>query len=313
MLQFDLHRHAAQPISGLGEIAGRYDVVLCDVWGVVHNGMQHYPEAVDALARFREGGGAVVLITNAPRPASGIQRMLERLRVPRDAYDSIVSSGDVTVSLMLDRGERPVHHVGPPRDNSLFREVAVRSGGPDPRVPFDVADYVVCTGLLDDVNDTLEDYDPLLRRMREKQMEFICANPDIVVHSGERLIYCAGAIAERYAALGGPVIQAGKPYPEIYRHRRCRGSSPRHQRPPPRSRHRRRACDRSQGRDRRRDRHAVRLIRHSPRPAASRGSLRHSARSRDAVGAPRRVWRQTADGHDRDACLVILTPPRRRR
>jgi HAD superfamily hydrolase (TIGR01459 family) len=217
MLQFDLHRHAAQPISGLGEIAGRYDVVLCDVWGVVHDGMRHYPEAVDALARFREGGGAVVLITNAPRPASGIQRMLERLRVPRDAYDAIVSSGDVTVSLMLDRGERHVHHVGPPRDNSLFREVAERSGRPDPRVPFEAADYVVCTGLLDDVNDTLEDYDPLLQRMRDKAMDFVCANPDIIVHSGERLIYCAGAIAERYAALGGPVIQAGKPYPEIYR------------------------------------------------------------------------------------------------
>ncbi|MEA2760319.1 MAG: hypothetical protein QOH65_2932 [Methylobacteriaceae bacterium] len=217
MLQFDLHRHAAHAVSGLSQIAARYDVVLCDVWGVVHNGMEHYTEAVGALARFREGGGTVVLITNAPRPASGIRRMLERLRVPPDSYDAIVSSGDVTVSLMLERGDKAPHHVGPPRDNSLFREVAERLGRPDPRVPFEAADYVVCTGLLDDVQDRLEDYDPLLERMREKQMEFICANPDIVVHSGERLIYCAGAIAERYTALGGPVIQAGKPYPDIYR------------------------------------------------------------------------------------------------
>jgi HAD superfamily hydrolase (TIGR01459 family) len=217
MLQFELDRHAAHPISGLSEIASGYDVILCDVWGVVHNGLQHYPDAVGALARFRQRGGAVVLITNAPRPASGIERMLRRLDVPRDSYDGIVSSGDVTVSLMLERGERPVHHVGPPRDNSLFREVAERSGRPDPRVPFEAADYVVCTGLLDDVNERLEDYDALLQRMRERNMEFICANPDIVVHSGERLIYCAGAIAERYAALGGSVVQAGKPYPEIYR------------------------------------------------------------------------------------------------
>jgi HAD superfamily hydrolase (TIGR01459 family) len=179
--------------------------------------MKHYPEAVDALARLRQKGGTVVLITNAPRPSSGIKRMLERLRVPPQSYDAIVSSGDVTVSLMLERGARPVHHVGPPRDNSLFREVAERSGRPDPRVAFEAADYVVCTGLTDDVHDRLEDYDPLLQRMLETQMEFICANPDIVVHSGDRLIYCAGAIAERYAALGGPVIQAGKPYPEIYR------------------------------------------------------------------------------------------------
>jgi HAD superfamily hydrolase (TIGR01459 family) len=217
MLQFDLHRHAAHPISGLSEIASRYDVILCDVWGVVHDGMQHYPEAVAALAQFRDTGGAVVLITNAPRPASGIERMLRRLEVPQNSYDAIVSSGDVTVSLMLERGDKAPHHVGPPRDNSLFREVAERSGRPDPRVPFDAADYVVCTGLVDDVHDRLEDYDPLLERMRAKQMEFICANPDIVVHSGERLIYCAGAIAERYAALGGPVVQAGKPYPEIYK------------------------------------------------------------------------------------------------
>jgi HAD superfamily hydrolase (TIGR01459 family) len=217
MLQFDLHRHAAHPVSGLSQIAAAYDVILCDVWGVVHNGMEHYPAAANALSRFRKAGGTVVLITNAPRPASGIERMLRRLEVPPDSYDAIVSSGDVTVSLMLERGDKAVHHVGPPRDNSLFREVAERSGRPDPRVPFEAADYVVCTGLLDDVNDRLEDYDPLLRRMREKDMEFICANPDIVVHSGERLIYCAGAIAERYAAMGGPVIQAGKPYPEIYR------------------------------------------------------------------------------------------------
>src|SRR5436309_8665600 len=158
MLQFDLHRHAAHPISGLAEIAPRYDVILCDVWGVVHDGMQHYPKAVGALARFRERGGAVVLITNAPRPASGIRRMLERLRVPSDSYDAIVSSGDVTVSLMLERGERRVHHVGPPRDNSLFHEVAERSGRPDPRGPRAAADYVVCTGLLDDGHDRLEDY-----------------------------------------------------------------------------------------------------------------------------------------------------------
>jgi HAD superfamily hydrolase (TIGR01459 family) len=217
MLQFDLHRHAAHPVSGLSQIAPGYDVILCDVWGVVHNGMEHYPEAVAALARFRDAGGTVVLITNAPRPASGIERMLRRLEVPQNSHDAIVSSGDVTVSLMLERGDKAVHHVGPPRDNSLFREVAERSGRPDPRVPFEAADYVVCTGLLDDVNDRLEDYDPVLRRMLARQMEFICANPDIVVHSRERLIYCAGAIAERYAAMGGQVIQAGKPYPEIYR------------------------------------------------------------------------------------------------
>src|SRR6478735_4366209 len=119
MLQFDLHRHAAHPISGLGEIASRYDVVLCDVWGVVHNGMQHYPDAVGALARFRERGGAVVLITKAPRPPSGSEPMLRRLALPRTASDAIVSAGGVTMWLLPDRGHKCVQHRGRPRDNSL--------------------------------------------------------------------------------------------------------------------------------------------------------------------------------------------------
>ncbi|GAC1333605.1 MAG: TIGR01459 family HAD-type hydrolase [Beijerinckiaceae bacterium] len=216
MLRFDHCGHGARTVAGLSELASDYDVVLCDVWGVVHNGREHYPAAVEALTRFRESGGTVVLITNAPRPRGSIERMLERLRVPTDAYDAIVSSGDVTVSLILARGERPFHHLGPPRDNSLFREAAERSGGIDRRVAFSEGEYVVCTGLLDDERDTLEDYDAMLDEMLRRQMDFICANPDIVVHSGERLIYCAGAIAERYERIGGRVIQAGKPYAAIY-------------------------------------------------------------------------------------------------
>jgi HAD superfamily hydrolase (TIGR01459 family) len=216
MLQFDREKHGARTVAGLSELASDYEVILCDVWGVVHNGREHYPAAVEALARFRKARGTVVLITNAPRPRGSIERMLQRLSVPADAYDAIVSSGDVTVALILARGERPFHHLGPPRDNSLFREAAEHSGGIDRRVAFAEADYVVCTGLLDDERDTLEDYDAMLDEMRRRQMDFICANPDIVVHSGERLIYCAGAIAERYARIGGRVIQAGKPYTAIY-------------------------------------------------------------------------------------------------
>ena len=178
-------------------------------------------------------------------------------------------------------------------------------------MPFEEADYVVCTGLLDDVHDKLEDYDPLLRHMRERNMEFICANPDIVVHSGERLIYCAGAIAERYAALGGRVIQAGKPYPEIYR--RAIGAAV--------ARAARLASLASSpsatgSRPISRARSMPGSICYLSRPAfTATGCIRRTAPAfrsiPSVIGAARRIRRQAADGDDRDADLVSLTPPGR--
>ena len=209
--------------------APRYDVLFCDVWGVVHDGEQAIPEAADALSRYRRNGGTVVLITNAPRPKDSIVGLLDRFGVPHDAYDTLVSSGDVTVEMIVERGDTPVHHLGPPRDNPLFEEAARRGAHP-PRVGLEDAGYVVCSGLFDDA-DGLEAYDATLARMKARGLTFICANPDIVVHTGDRLVFCAGALAERYAALGGPVVMIGKPHPRIYRTvraeaQRLRGGAP---------------------------------------------------------------------------------------
>lgn len=200
---------------GLSAWAPHYDVLFCDVWGVVHDGVRAIPQAADALARFRRGGGTVVLITNAPRPKDSIVGLLDRFGVPHDAYDTLVSSGDVTVEMIVERGDAPVHHLGPPRDNPLFEEAAARRAHP-PRVGIDEARYVVCSGLFNDA-DGLEPYDAMLARMKARDLPFICANPDIVVHTGDRLVFCAGALAERYAAIGGDVIMIGKPHPRIYR------------------------------------------------------------------------------------------------
>lgn len=208
---------AAPPLlRGLAEIAGAYDVILCDVWGVIHNGVAHFPRAVDALRRFRAQGGTVVLITNAPRPRGKVIGFLDALDVPHAAYDSIVTSGDVTVDLILERGNGPLAHIGPEQDRSLFQTSADLSGKPIAFAPLEAAGFVVCTGLTDADRETPEDYAESLALMRRRDLDFICANPDIVVEMGDRLVYCAGALAELYETLGGETIYAGKPHRPIY-------------------------------------------------------------------------------------------------
>lgn len=194
----------------LAAFAGDYDVILSDVWGVVHNGMTAWPQAGAALARFRAGGGTVVMISNAPRPNPGIMRQLDGFGVPREAYDAIVSSGDVTRSAIAERPGQTVLHIGPPRDYALF------DGLDAPRVTAQEAEYVVCSGLFDDDHETPDDYADTLAVLHGRGLPMICANPDIVVERGDRLLYCAGAIADRYRDLGGEVTYAGKPHRPIY-------------------------------------------------------------------------------------------------
>ena len=202
-------------LTGARDLLSAYDVVLCDVWGVVHNGKAHYAAACEALIRFRSGGGRVVLVTNAPRPNPPIRKQLDELAVPRDAFDDIVTSGDVTLALIAAHGNAPVHHIGPERDVTLFDILKSQTGHFPSRVSLQEAAYVVGTGLYEE-EQTPDDYEETLALMRARDLEFISANPDLIVHVGEKMLYCSGAIAEKYAGLGGRVIQAGKPYAPIY-------------------------------------------------------------------------------------------------
>ena len=197
-------------ISKFSTIASDYDVVLSDVWGVIHNGIASHPLACDALMRMRARGGVVVLITNAPRPSEVVARQLERLHVPRETYDAIVSSGDVTRSVIKERRGQSLYHLGPERDRSIFSGLDVKFAPPE------TADYVVCSGLEDDESDTPDDYHPLLESMLARKLFMVCGNPDVVVERGSTLVYCAGAIADLYATMGGKVLYAGKPYRPIY-------------------------------------------------------------------------------------------------
>jgi HAD superfamily hydrolase (TIGR01459 family) len=197
-------------IEHFAPLARAYDVLLCDVWGVVHNGLAAFTPACEALSRFRMGGGTVILLTNAPRPGASVQRILDRLAVPRETYDAIVSSGDVTRNVVESRLSEPVFHLGPPRDLPIFAGLEVTFA------PAESADYVVCSGLFDDTIETPEDYRGLLTAMRARSLCMVCANPDIVVERGAELVYCAGALADAYAELGGEVLYCGKPHAPIY-------------------------------------------------------------------------------------------------
>ncbi|MGC2774094.1 MAG: TIGR01459 family HAD-type hydrolase [Bradyrhizobium sp.] len=194
----------------LRDLVGRKRVVLSDIWGVVHNGLESFPEACEALHRFRGEGGTVILITNAPRPADSVQRQLRKLGVADEVYSAIVSSGDLTRHYVAEHPGGKVFWLGPERDSSIHRGLAVTLS------PLEQADYIICTGLYDDETETAEHYRPMLLRARERKLPLICANPDIVVERGDRLIYCAGAIAELYRELGGEVIFYGKPHRPIY-------------------------------------------------------------------------------------------------
>jgi len=198
-------------LDGLRDIAPGYDAILSDVWGVVHNGVQAHPAAVEALANYRSRGGRVVLITNAPRPAAPLIDMLDRMGIGRDAYDALVSSGGATRAVLAaEYRDRTLHYVGPPHENdALFEGLGITLGSAE------AAAAVVVTDL-DDDDDTPDMYEERMAFWLERRLPMICANPDRVVEEGDRIIYCGGALADLYAARGGLIRMIGKPYAPIY-------------------------------------------------------------------------------------------------
>lgn len=192
------------------KFSAEYPVWFCDIWGVVHNGYEPFATTVDCLVQHRSAGGTVVLVSNSPRAEAGILKQLDEVGVARAAYDAAVTSGDVTRTLMAEEPSGKLYHLGPERDLSIFTGLSVT------RVPLEEAGAVICTGLFHDDRETPDDYAALLKDMRARNLIMICANPDKIVRKGSRLLYCAGALAERYAAMGGEVLMAGKPYAPIY-------------------------------------------------------------------------------------------------
>jgi HAD superfamily hydrolase (TIGR01459 family) len=197
-------------LDSISPFARRYDAWLADIWGVMHNGLKPFPSAIEACRLFRQGGGTVVLISNAPRPRETVAEQLRIVGVPDDCYDGIVTSGDVTRTLVARCAGKAIYHLGPVRDLPIFDDLGVRLA------PLDEAKAVVCSGLVNDDVETPDDYAGLLSQMLELRIPMLCANPDIIVERGDKLVYCAGALAEHYARRGGEVIYAGKPHGPIY-------------------------------------------------------------------------------------------------
>ena len=198
-------------LNGLSEISDRYDVLYCDVWGVLHNGRESFPAAIEAMTRFRAERGPVVLISNAPRPSKDVAPQLHALKVPEDAWSAFVTSGDATRAELAKRHPGPAWAVGPARDAPLYDGL-----GLDFCETPEQAAFVSCTGLFDDELETPEDFRARLRVCAQRKLEMICANPDRVVQRGDKMIYCAGALADLYQELGGKVVMVGKPYAPIY-------------------------------------------------------------------------------------------------
>jgi HAD superfamily hydrolase (TIGR01459 family) len=194
--------------TGLGALAQDFNTLFCDVWGVVHNGERVHQRAVDALQKFRAQGGAVILVTNAPRPSDEITQEIVAMGVPEDAFDALVSSGEVTRDIITQYEGLNVYRLGPTSDDGLFEGINVNFGS------LDEAHAIVCSDL--EYGKTPEDYREAVLDWKSRKLPFICANPDKFVEIGDELVYCGGALADVYDEVGGNVIMAGKPYLPIY-------------------------------------------------------------------------------------------------
>ena len=201
-------------LTGLSEIARDHDALICDIWGVVHNGHAPFPEAAEALRRFRREQGPVVLLSNAPRPPRSVEDQFRRIGVATDCYDAIVTSGGAARDDLAARTGQgrtlALYYIGPEQDTGLLEGLDVTRAG------IGQADVALCVGLVDDLTETPDDYSDILAAMRAKNLTMLCANPDLKVYRGSQLCWCAGALAQAYEALGGPVTYYGKPYPAVY-------------------------------------------------------------------------------------------------
>ena len=206
-----MNSHDPQKLKGISEISDKFDVYFIDLWGVIHNGVQCYPEALKVLEKLKEQNKKIVLISNAPRPSAVVKVFLETIGLESSCYDFLVTSGDITREyISLNSSKKNFYHLGPTKDIDLFKDLNVALTSKEE------CDEIICTGLVSDEEETLQDYKILLDFFLNKKIPLICANPDEVAARGEKIIFCAGALANQYKQEGGMVRYFGKPYSDIY-------------------------------------------------------------------------------------------------
>ena len=199
-------------LDGLSRVAGDYDAILCDVWGVLHDGKRAFVAACEALRRFRAERGPVVLITNAPVPKDRVTGMFPRVGVPMDCFDDVVTSGDATHNELERHAPGPVYPIGLAEDRSVYGGLKL-----DFTENPAAARVICCTSLREYPNGRPETYRRELEGLAATRLAMICANPDVQFRHGDKLIWSAGALAAIYEELGGQVIRPGKPDEPIYR------------------------------------------------------------------------------------------------
>ena len=199
-------------LTGFSEIAADYDAVLCDIWGVLHNGRAPFDGVDDALEAYRRDGGKVLLLSNAPRPGETALKRLDTIGNRQSSYDGILTSGDATRAKLTELGQsgKSCCHIGPEKDADLIAGLDIEF------TEIERADVVLFSGMYDDMSESPQDYRSLLTEMQSRDLPMICPNPDRTVQFGDKVIYCAGAVAELYEEMGGQVIWMGKPYPVVY-------------------------------------------------------------------------------------------------
>ncbi len=201
-----------QLLPGLSAVASDYDAVFCDIWGVIHNGRQHFPPAYEALKRFKAEHGPVILISNSPRPNDNLTAQLASLGIFDDGFSAVISSGDATREYLKQFAPSgPAWRIGDPREQALYDGIDIDLGGTP-----QTATFISCSSPYDDERDTLERYRADFEIAAARKLVMICANPDKVVQRGDKIIMCAGSLADLYVSLGGEVVMAGKPYAPIY-------------------------------------------------------------------------------------------------
>ena len=206
-----MNSNEPQKLKGISEISDKHNVYFVDLWGVVHNGVQCYPEALKVLEKLKEQNKKIVLISNAPRPSAVVKVFLETIGLQSSCYDFLVTSGDITREyISLNSSKKNFYHLGPTKDIDLFKDLNVALTSKEE------CDEIICTGLVSDEEETLQDYKILLDFFLNKKIPLICANPDEVVARGEKIVFCAGALANQYKQEGGMVRYFGKPYSDIY-------------------------------------------------------------------------------------------------
>ena len=197
-------------LNHLAEIYKNYDTYIIDLWGVIHNGIRLNSKAIEAVEKLIQNNKKVIFLTNAPRPCKEVKNFLRSLKINEELLENVFSSGEAAMlSLQKKKYGEFFFHLGPEKDDSIFFNIKEK------KTSIDKCNFILCTGVVDNYEEDLNYYKELLKNYISKKL--ICTNPDLIVHRGNVVEYCAGTIAQIFETLGGQVVYFGKPYKEIYK------------------------------------------------------------------------------------------------